>query len=97
MSIGMSDDIVLPILRKIQENLAAIDRKVTAQGRDLTEVRQDIRMIRSTFHDIGETRVTEGEVTVLHEDVNRVLGRMRDLEVRVEHLEVSAVPADHSP
>jgi hypothetical protein len=42
-------------------------------------------------------RVTEGEITVLHEDVNRVLGRMRDLEVRVEHLEVSAVSADHSP
>jgi hypothetical protein len=96
MSIGMSD-IVLPILHKIQDSLAALDRKVTAQSRDLTEVRQDVRMIRSTFHDIGETRVTEGEITVLHEDVNRVLGRMRDLEVRVEHLEVGAAPADHSP
>jgi hypothetical protein len=54
-------------------------------------------MIRATIHDMGETRVTEGEITVLHEDVNRVAERMRDLEVRVEQLEVSAVSADHSP
>ena len=31
--------------------------------------------------------VTEGEVTVLHEDVNRVQQRLTDLEMRVEELE----------
>jgi hypothetical protein len=93
MFVAMSD-IVLPILNKIQNSLAALDRKLTAQGCDITAVKQDTRMIRATIHDMGETRVTEGEITVLHEDVNRVAERMRDLEVRVEQLEVVAVPAD---
>jgi len=86
----MTEDVVVPILQRIQNSLAALDRKVTAQGRDLTEVRQDTRMIRATFHDIGETRVTAGEVAVLHEDFNRVQNRMRDLEVKVEHLEANS-------
>jgi hypothetical protein len=55
-----------------------------------TDVRQDTRMIRATFADIGETRVTAGEVAALHEDFNRVQNRMRDLEVRVEQLEVNS-------
>lgn len=56
----MTDDIVTPILRTIQETLAALNRKVTAQGHDLSDVKQDVRMIRSTIEDMGETRVTEG-------------------------------------
>ena len=83
----MADDIVVPILRTIQADLAALNRKVSAQGRDLSDVKQDVRMIRAAIHDMGETRVTEGEITVLHEDVNRVQQRLQDLELRVEELE----------
>jgi len=83
----MADDIVVPILRTIQADLAALNRKVSAQGHDLSDVKQDVRMIRAAIHDMGETRVTEGEITVLHEDVNRVQQRLQDLELRVEELE----------
>jgi hypothetical protein len=57
-------------------------------------VKQDVRMIRATIHDMGETRVTEGEITVLHQDVNRVAERIQDVEIRVEKLEGSTVSAD---
>ncbi len=80
----MTDDAVLPILQKIQEKLAALDRKFS---RDFDILKQDVRMIRAAVHDMGETRVTEGEITVLHEDVNRVQQRLQDLELRVEELE----------
>ena len=83
----MADDIVMQILQAIQANLAALDRKVSGQGRTLDVVRQDVRMIRATIRDMGETRVTEGEVDVLHEDVNRVQHGLTDLEARVEALE----------
>lgn len=80
----MTDDAVLPILQKIQEKLAALDRKFS---RDFDILKQDVRMIMAAVHDMGETRVTEGEITVLHEDVNRVQQRLQDLELRVEELE----------
>ena len=55
---AMTDDAVLPILQNIQDNLAALDRKVTTldrkvsgQGRDLAVVMQDVRMIRAAIHD----------------------------------------------
>ena len=97
----MPEDAVIVILRNIQAELAAlpgltadvaglrqlltaIDRKFT---REFEIVKQDIRMIRSTIHDMGETRVTEGEIAVLHEDFGRVETRLSNLEMRVEQLE----------
>jgi len=65
----MPDDAVMEILRRIQTSLAGLDRRVTGQ---LNVLQQDVRMVRAAIHDMGETRVTEGEVEVLHEDVNRV-------------------------
>jgi hypothetical protein len=62
----MADDIVMQILQAIQANLAVLDRKASQQGRTLDVVRQDVRMIRATIRDMGETRVTEGEIEVLH-------------------------------
>ncbi len=76
----MADDVVMQILQAIQANLAALDRKVSGQGRTLDVVKQDVRMIRATIRDMGETGVTEGEVEVLHEDVNRVQQGLTDLE-----------------
>jgi hypothetical protein len=85
----MADDVVMQILQAIQANLAALDRKVSGQGRTLDVVKQDVRMIRATIRDMGETEVTEGEgeVEVLHEDVNRVQQGLTDLEARIEALE----------
>jgi hypothetical protein len=90
----MIDDAVLPILQRIQEDLAELRRETRREfaaldrrlSREFEIVKQDVRMIRATFHDIGETRVTKGEITVLHEDVNRVQSRLTDLETRVEEL-----------
>jgi hypothetical protein len=44
-------------------------------------------MIRAAIHDIGETRVTEGEVEVLHEDLTRVQQSLDDLTAGAEGLE----------
>ena len=71
----------------LDRKVTTLDHKVSGQGRDLAVVMQDVRMIRAAIHDMGETRVTEGQVTVLHEDVNRVQHRLTDLEARVEELE----------
>jgi septal ring factor EnvC (AmiA/AmiB activator) len=66
----MADDIVMQILQAIQANLAALDekvsaldRKVSGQGRTLDVVRQDVRMIRATIRDMGETRVRSRSCT----------------------------------
>jgi len=90
----MADDIVMQILQAIQADLAdlnrkvsGLDRKVSDQGRTLDIVKQDVRMIRSTIHDMGKTRVTEGEIVTLHEDVNRMQETVTDLVGRVEALE----------
>lgn len=80
----MVDDVVLKILKKIQESISTLDHKVTRQHTILT---QDVRMIRGAIHDMGETRVTEGEIVALHEDVNRVQQGLDNLATRVEMLE----------
>jgi hypothetical protein len=80
----MADDAVMEILRRIQANLAGLDRRVTGH---LNVLSQDVRMIRAAFHDMGETRATEGEVEVLHEDLTRVQQSLADLTARVEELE----------
>jgi hypothetical protein len=49
----MADDIVMQILQAIQAKLADLDRKVSDQGRTLNIVKQDVRMIRSTIHDMA--------------------------------------------
>jgi hypothetical protein len=48
-----ADDIVTQILQAIQAKLADLDRKVSDQGRTLNIVKQDVRMIRSTIHDMA--------------------------------------------
>ena len=76
----MADDAMLKILQTIQASIVALDRKVQASiaamdqkvTRQHVILAQDVRMIRTAIHDMGETRVTEREIAVLHEDVNRV-------------------------
>jgi chromosome segregation ATPase len=53
----------------------------------LNVLNQDVRMIRSAIHDMGETRPTEGELVSLHEDVNRAMQGLNDLRSRVRVLE----------
>jgi hypothetical protein len=91
----MADDAVIEILKGIQASIVALenktqasidalDRKVTRQHAMVT---QDIRMIRTAVHDMGKTRVTEGEIIALHEDVNRMQHGLDVLTTRVELLE----------
>jgi ubiquinone biosynthesis protein UbiJ len=90
-----AEDVVLEILKTIQNSIGALDRKVEASVAALDHkvtrqhaiLTQDVRMIRAAIHDIGETRVTEGEIVALHEDVNRVQQGRDELTTRVEMLE----------
>ena len=83
----MADDLVMQILQAIQAKLADLDRKVSDQGRTLNIVKQDVRMIRSTIHDMGKTHITEGQIVTLHEDVDRMQETVTELVGRVEALE----------
>ena len=93
----MADDAVMEILKRIQvsiaaldertqKSLAALDEKFTRQN---TILGQDVRMIRAGIQDIVRTRVTAGEVDVLHEDMSRLQLGLTDLTIRVEALEHS--------
>jgi ubiquinone biosynthesis protein UbiJ len=87
----MAGDVVLEILKGIQDSIVDLDRKIDAVDGKVTRHRViltlDTRMIRSAIHEMGETHVTEGEITALHEDVNRVQQGLDDLVTRVEMLE----------
>ncbi len=48
-------------LNDLRINFAVLDGSLT---REFEIVKQDVRMIRSTIEDMGNTPVTEGEVTV---------------------------------
>jgi hypothetical protein len=75
---------IVALDHKLETSIAALDHKVTTQH---TILAQDIRMIRAAIHDMAETRVTEGEIVALHEDVNRVQQGLADLALRVNILE----------
>jgi hypothetical protein len=53
----MADDAVTEMLRRIQASIAALDRRVTGQ---LNVLSQDVRMIRSSIHDMGEPESLKG-------------------------------------
>jgi len=61
--------------------------ELRSHGDTLNVLVQDVRMIRATTHDMGETRPTEGELKSLHEDVNRFQHDLSDLKTRVGILE----------
>jgi hypothetical protein len=82
----MADDAVVEILKRIQASIVALDEKFTRQN---TMLSQDVRMIRAGIQDMVRTRVTGGEVDVLHEDMSRLQLGLTDLTIRVEALEHS--------
>jgi hypothetical protein len=81
----------LEILKALQRSIATLDHKVATLDHKVTKqhaiLTQDVRMIRAAIHDMGETRVTEGEMVALHEDVNRVQQGLDELATRVGILE----------
>jgi hypothetical protein len=41
----------------------------------------------TAINDIGKTNITAGEVEAMHEDIDRVLAKQRELEARLATLE----------
>jgi hypothetical protein len=74
----------LEILRRIQASVATLDRKVTAH---IAKKKTDLRAIQSALRDMGGTRISEGGVAMLHEDMNRVQQDVADLRDRIDALE----------
>jgi hypothetical protein len=93
----MADDAVMEILTRIQASIVALDEKTQASIADLdrkfttqtTVLAQDIRLIRAGIQDMVRTRVTAGEVDVLHEDMSKLQLGLIALTIRVETLEHS--------
>jgi hypothetical protein len=48
---------------------------------------QDVRELRSAINEFARTNPTTGEIEALHTDVNRVLERQNELEIRLIVLE----------
>jgi hypothetical protein len=104
----MADEQVLRILQIIQDAIIALDRKVGAVdakvdgidnkfARQFAVLAQDVRMVRSSIHDMAAmaaTRVSKGEIAVLYEDVTRIQQTVEKLVARVEILEGQT---DHQP
>jgi DNA repair ATPase RecN len=53
----------------------------------ISEIRQELRMLRAAVNDINKVSITSGEVEALHMDINRLQNRQNDLEIRVLTLE----------
>jgi hypothetical protein len=91
----MADDAAIEILKKIQASIVALDDKTQASlvaldekfTRHHTILAQDVRMIRGGIRDMVMTRVTAGEVDVLHEDMSRMQLGLADLVIRMEAVE----------
>jgi hypothetical protein len=92
---AMADDAVMEILKRIQASIAAMDEKFTTQLAAMDEkftrqnivLAQDVRFIRGGIQDMARTRVTAGEVDVLHEDLSKLELGLTALTIRVEALE----------
>ena len=88
---------IVALDEKTQASLADLDKKFTTQLTDLdkkfttqnTILAQDVRLIRAGIQDIVRTRVTAGEVDVLHEDMSKLQLGLTALAIRVEALEHS--------
>jgi hypothetical protein len=48
---------------------------------------QELRQLKAAVNDFAATKVTTGEITALHEDVNRALAVITELEARIVTLE----------
>jgi ubiquinone biosynthesis protein UbiJ len=83
----MADDAVLPILRTIQTDLAAVKRQGASHARLLEELMTEVRMVKAAVYDIADLKVSPGEIGALHYDVNRVKQGLADLQARVDELE----------
>jgi hypothetical protein len=68
----------------LDQKIATLDNKVDRRYAILS---QDVRLIRGGVQDMVKTRVTAGEVDVLHEDMNRVQQRLENIEM-LEMLEM---------
>jgi vacuolar-type H+-ATPase subunit D/Vma8 len=56
-------------------------------GRTVTVIQQEQRTLRAAFNDFAMTNVTAGEITAMHDDINRALEKDRELEARITTLE----------
>lgn len=86
----MPEDLVLQILKTIQADMADLKRDVgglPAMRRDISVLTQDVRMIRAALADLGKTRVSAGEIEVMHADINSLLERMSRVEAAAGLLE----------
>jgi hypothetical protein len=77
-------------LEALRGELAPIRADLTAMRAELARMRahqQELRQLKAAVNDFAATNVTTGEITALHEDVNRALEANRELEARIITLE----------
>jgi hypothetical protein len=97
----MADDDYREVLRQelapIKERLNGIETRldkieIRTQGLPLigeaiSILQRDSRLIRAAVNDIGKTNITAGEVEAMHEDIDRLLAKQRELEARLAAIE----------
>lgn len=71
---------IIAAINVLQQDVRSIRTDVSALTRTIDVMQHDVRMLRSSAEDASDLRVTAGEVTVLHSDLNRLERRVAALE-----------------
>jgi hypothetical protein len=53
-------------------------------------LRRDTRLLKAAMNDFATENVTSGEITALHDDLDRTMTKQRELEARIATLEQTA-------
>jgi len=69
------------------KRIAAFVDGIPLMHRTVTTILQEQRMLRSTINDLARVQVTAGEIQALHDDVNRVMTQVAELEVQIATLQ----------
>jgi hypothetical protein len=90
-------DLVLEILKDIQQRMSRMETKVAVLPRLEAEaatlvravsgLQQDARMIRAAVNDMAHTRVSTGEVEALHTELDQLRANVHEHETRLYMLE----------
>lgn len=86
----MTDDAMLAALRAITDRLDRIEARVNGLpliGEAIATLQRDSRALRAAINDIGRTNITAGEVEAMHDDIDRALAQLHELNTRITTLE----------
>lgn len=84
-------EITLELLRAeldpIRADVIFIRNQSTLLGQAIGTLHRDVRLLKSAVNDLARENVTPGEISALHDAVDDLIAKQRDLEARIMTLE----------